>query len=78
VIVSAHPECLPLLPAGDGGAGDGLPGVITLATFVGDVTVYRALEVRAPANSRYEPGAAVMVNADARSCRLLRVTSCQK
>jgi iron(III) transport system ATP-binding protein len=78
VIVSARPECLSLMPAGNGGAGDAWPGVITLATFVGDVTIYRTrvgghlLEIRAPANTSYEPGAAVLVNADAQRCRLMR------
>jgi iron(III) transport system ATP-binding protein len=78
VIVSARPECLSLLSAGDGGAGNVWPGVITLATFVGDATIYRVrvgghlLEVRAPANTSYEPGASVLVKPDARGCRLLR------
>jgi iron(III) transport system ATP-binding protein len=78
VIVSARPECLSLLSASDDSAGDGWPGVITFATFVGDVTIYRVrigghlLEVRAPANTSYEPGAAVSVKPDAQRCRLLR------
>jgi iron(III) transport system ATP-binding protein len=78
VLVSARPESLSLRPAVDSGAGDSWPGVITLATFVGDVTIYRVrvggnlLEVRAPANTSYELGAAVMVKADAQRCRLLR------
>jgi iron(III) transport system ATP-binding protein len=77
VIVSARPECLTLRPAGDGDAGAGWRGAITLATFIGDVTIYRVrvganlLEVRAPANTSYEHGAAVLVNADAQRCRLL-------
>jgi ABC-type Fe3+/spermidine/putrescine transport system ATPase subunit len=78
VIVSARPECLSLLPAGDGGAGNVWPGVITLTTFLGDVILYSVrvgghdLEVRAPANTSFEPGAAVLVRPDAQRCRLLR------
>jgi iron(III) transport system ATP-binding protein len=78
VTVSARPEYLSLLPAGAGGTGDVWPGVITLATFVGDVTVYRirvgeyTLEVRAPANTNYEPGTEVFVKPDPQRCRLLR------
>jgi iron(III) transport system ATP-binding protein len=77
-IVSARPECLSLLPASGGGAGDVWPGTITLATFVGDVIIYcvrvgdHLLEVRAPGNSSHEPGAAVLVKPDAQRCRLLR------
>ncbi len=77
-MVSARPECLALLPAGSA-AGVGVwPGTVTLATFIGDVTIYRVqvgahtLEVRAPANTSYEPGAAVAVKPDAQRCRLLR------
>jgi iron(III) transport system ATP-binding protein len=78
VIVSARPECLSLFSAGDRGASDVWPGVITFATFVGEVTIYRVrvgehlLEVRAPANTSYEPGASVSVKPDAQRCRLLR------
>jgi iron(III) transport system ATP-binding protein len=77
VILSIRPECLSLL-ANSGGVTDAWPGVITLVTFVGDTTFYRVrtrhqtLEVRAPANTSYEPGAAVLVKPDPQSCRLLR------
>jgi iron(III) transport system ATP-binding protein len=78
VIVSARPECMSLLSADDSGGSDVWPGVIMLATFVGDVTIYRVrvgdhlLDVRAPANTSYEPGAPVLVKPDAQRCRLLR------
>jgi ABC-type Fe3+/spermidine/putrescine transport system ATPase subunit len=78
VILSARPECLSLLPAGASGSGNVWPGVITFATFVGDVTIYRVrvgghlLEVRAPAHTSHEPGATVLVRPDAQRCRLLR------
>jgi iron(III) transport system ATP-binding protein len=77
VILSVRPECISL-QVNSSDATDAWPGVITLVTFVGDVTLYRVrvgqqtLEVRAPANTSYEAGAAVLVKPDEQRCRLLR------
>jgi iron(III) transport system ATP-binding protein len=78
VTLSARPETLTLVPPGPTDALGVWPAEVTLATFVGDVIIYRlrvgphAVEVRAAANTAYNIGSSVFVKADADRCRLLR------
>jgi iron(III) transport system ATP-binding protein len=78
VTVSARPESLTLQPTAPSDPPDLWPAEITLATFVGDVIIYRVrvgphtLEVRGSTNTAYEIGNAVFIKFDAGRCRLLR------
>jgi iron(III) transport system ATP-binding protein len=78
VTVSARPESLTLQPTAPRDPPNLWPAEITLATFVGDVIIYRVrvgphtLEVRGSTNTAYEIGSAVFIKFDAGRCRLLR------
>jgi hypothetical protein len=77
VIVSARPEALELLPTQDGGPPALWRGEVLLATFVGDMIIYRVrvgqhtLEVRGSTSAPYEIGSLVGIKPDSSRCRLL-------
>jgi iron(III) transport system ATP-binding protein len=78
VIVSARPEALELLPAPESGTPALWRGQVLLATFVGDMIIYRVrvgphtLDVRGSANAFYDIGSSVGIKPDSGRCRLLR------